>query len=127
MKISKGKLILLVSTMFVVKIASADQLGLSVPDTSIYYYNQVSNKVGYRFGATLGSPTSLYAMYRSRLGDHRELYWEIGISGGSAGLDVPLSLGYLYKLDKRITIEPMLSVYPVASITGLGINIGYRL
>jgi hypothetical protein len=115
------------AVFFVMSTAQADELGLSVPDTSIYYYNPVSSKTGYRFGATLGSPTTIYAMYRSRLGDSRELFWEIGLSGDDAGVDVPISLGYRFKLDKRLAIEPILSIYPVNSNTSFGVNIGYRL
>lgn len=127
MKVSKPYLLVAFLTSFAVNSVHADELGLSVPDASIYYYHPTTSKVGYRFGATLGSPTSVYAMYRSQLGSNRQLYWEIGLSADSAGVDVPLSVGYRIKLDKRLAIEPILTLYPVNSTTSFGLNIGYRL
>ena len=109
----------------------AAEIGIGVPDTSIYYQDRTAGKTEFRFATTLGSPTTLSGHYRAQIRQVEHLFWEAGLSvssgGGNGSSDVPLSLGYRFQIEKRFAIEPLLTITPVSGGSGFGVNIAYRL
>jgi len=106
----------------------AAEIGLGLPGTSLYYQDKTAGKTEYRIAATLGSPTTLSGHYRAQIRQVEHLFWEAGISVSSGGgSDVPLSLGYRLQIEKRFSIEPLLTLSPVSGGSGFGVNIAYRL
>ena len=108
--------------------SQAAEIGIGLPGTSIYYQDRTAGKIEYRFAATLGSPTTLSGHYRAQIRQVKHLFWEAGLSISSGGgSDLPLSLGYRLQIEKRFSIEPILTITPVSGGSGFGVNIAYRL
>lgn len=106
----------------------AAEIGIGLPGTAIYYHDVTASDMEYRVGATLGTPTTLFASYRGQIKQVKHLFWEGGLSFGSAGgADIPLSLGYRLQIEKRFAIEPLLTLSPLNASTGFGVNIAYKL